>query len=720
MLNANDIRKYTIDTIEQSKRNYKKMLNFELSSQNYMFFLSMIVNEENYTKTMIDQLIFWQYVSNSEEIRKESSKAELEFSKYIIEIYTNEYMYIKLLKYYQVFASKLSILQRRYLRNYIRSYEMSGASLHKDNKKKLREIDNKLVTIERTFVENIGNCNKTILLSDEELNGLPKSKLDSLPIDKKTGKRIIDFKYPTYKSCMKYINNSDVRKIIDYEYHTICKEINTKLLVEILLLRHLKAELLNRKNHASLMQEQLMIKEPENVNSFLNDMHPIFDMLFLEEFRFLLRLKEQDYKIKKINFDNIINPWDISYYFNLAERKIIGDEVENLSDYFSLEQVKKICFNLCKHLFGVKFVKKTCYEGVDNNIWHLDVEIYSLVDDKSNTKLGTMYLDLFPRDNKYNHMACFSIIPYCEYYDEEMNSANIQYPSIAIVGNFTPSYENVPSLLTHNELITFFHEIGHVLHSVCGRIGFSRLSGTNVEHDFVEVPSQILENWCWEKNVLNQFKHWKNNDFLSDKIIGRLIKKRTLQNGFHYKRQLALSKFDQIIHSYEPLIKKLQEVKLESAEKILINTFKTVYDEVCKSNKIKSPKFSINIQEGTFMPANWGHLVGYDAKYYCYLWSEVFADCMFNAKFKNNIFDKKAGLEYRTIILNTGGSVRANIMIQNFIKNKPSLESFFENKIYVVRGALDNDDYTSETSTEMNGINPISMIKYEKPAVNLN
>jgi thimet oligopeptidase len=721
MLNVEDIILHTTTAINQSKNNYKNILNYNLSEQNYEAFLSMVVNEENYTTTMIHQLIFWQYVGENEDIRKASSNADLEFSKYMIDVYMNEQLYVKLFEYYQTFSCKLSVLQRRYLRNLIRSFDIAGACLNKTKKNKLKIVENNLVEIERMYVNNINNYVKTILLNDNELKGLPVSNIQEFPINEETGKRIIDFKYPTYKNCMKHIDNSEIRKLIDYEYNTICKETNTKLLVDMLLLRNEKAKILGMKNYASLVQAQLMIKDPKDVSSFLDDMHPTFDMLFLEEFRCLLRLKEQDCKLKNIDFDEIINPWDISYYFYITEKKIIGEEeLENMSNYFSLEQVQTICFNLCKYLFGIRFVKK-----VNKIMWHRDVETYCIIDDKSNKELGTLYLDLFPRNNKYNHTACFTIIPYCEYYNEKMESINVQNASVALVGNFTPSNKSAPSLLTHNEVVIFFHELGHAIHNICGRIGLVRLSGTNVEQDFVEAPSQMFENWCWEKNVLNQFKHWKTGEPLSVKTIDKLIKKRTLHNGFHYKRQLALAKFDQMIHSYKPFLNKLKEVRdenvenaCENAEKVLIDTFKTIYDGVCKSNKIKSPKFSINMQEGTFMPANWGHLVGYDGRYYCYLWSEVFADCMFNARFKNNIFDKEAGLDYRTIILNTGGSVKASTMIQKFIRGKPSLESFFENKIYVVRGIIDNDDYASETSTEcITSVNPITMMKFAKPLI---
>ena len=755
-LNTNDINIYISDTIQRSKKNYDKILNYNFSNNNYIQFLSIIVNEDNYMKTMFNQLIFWQYVSNHEDIRKASSNAELELTNYTNEIYIDEYIYIKLLNYYQVFSTKLSILQRRFLRKFIRSFETAGASLNKEDKKKLLIIQKKLISLELLFIENIGNNNKTILLSDDQLKGLPQSKLDSLPCDNisviltlqkeniqestqpsvqkldvsseleakkldesKCNKRIIDFKYPTYKLCMKSIDDSNIRKLLDYEFNTLCKDVNTKILVEILILRQLKAELLGKKNHASLVQSQLIIKDPKNVNSFLNDIRPTFDMLFLEELRFLLRLKEQDCKEKNVEFNNVIDPWDISYYFSMAEKKLLGKELETINEYFSLDQVQKICFNLCRQLFGVKFVKKN-----NTSVWNNDIETYCAYDDKSNTKLGTLYLDLFPRKNKFNHMACFTIIPYCEYYDEDMKSTDTQLPYAAVVGNFTTSITKgpniIPPLLTHDEVITFFHEIGHAMHEMCGRIGFARLSGTNVEQDFVETPSQILENWCWEKNVLNQFKHWKTNKFLSNKIIDKLIKKRSLNNGFHYKRLITLSEFDQVIHSYKPFLEKLKEMystNAENAQKLLINTFKTIYNDGYKSKKINSPKFSVQLQEGTFMPADWGHLVGYDARYYSYLWSDAFSDCMFNTRFKNNIFNKKAGLDYRTIILNTGGSVKATTMIQNFIKDKPTLEPFFQNKIYIVRGIIDNDDYTSETSTEINSINPIIMIKYEKPSV---
>lgn len=356
MLNADDIKTYTNNTIALSKKNYKKILDYELANNNYKTFLFLIVNEDNYTETMFYQLTFWQFVSDSEEVRKASSNAESEFRKYMNELHLNEFLYVKLLGYYQAFSTNLSILQRRYLRNYIRLFEMAGASLNNQDKEKLKEIEETLINLETKFVTNIADCNKTILLNDNDLKGLPTEKIESFFI--KDNKRIIDFKYPTFKMCMKYIDDSNIRKLLDYEYNSMCKETNTKILVEILFNRQIKAELLGKKNHATLVQSQLMIKEPENVREFLNDIHPLFDTLFLEEIRFLLRLKEQDCKNRNINFDGVINHWDINYYFNLAAKKIVGNELDTINNYFSLEQVKNVCFNLLRHLLGIKFVKK--------------------------------------------------------------------------------------------------------------------------------------------------------------------------------------------------------------------------------------------------------------------------------------------------------------------------------------------------------------------------
>jgi Zn-dependent oligopeptidase len=702
MFPVSELINLTNKTLEQSQVNYDKILQKSIHD---LEILSILANEDNRFITMVQQLGFWQNVSPDEKIRDASKDAEKKLDKYKSNVLKNVDVYTKLSEFYDVHKKQLSPVQKMFMKKILDEFEHNGVLLPETKKNKLKQIEQYLIDLELQFKDNINNNNKTILLTARELEGIPDKYLRSYEMTEQ--KYIINFKYPMYTQCMKYINNSDVRKLIDYEYNTLCVDENSKILVEILLLRYTRSNILGRKTHAHLLCENLMVKNPDNIKSFLDDLRPNFDSLFLEELRELLKLKEQDSTSQNIPFDNKINPWDITYYFNKLEQSI-GDTCE-IENYFSLEQVQKIAFNLCTYLFGLIFVR------MDNaKVWHPDVKIYSVHDDKTNKQMGLIYFDLFPRNNKYPHMACFSYMPYCEYYDANMIEQEIQEPTIVIVGNFTSEDKKngIPSLLKHSEMVTYFHEFGHAIHNVCGRVGFSRLSGTSVEHDFVECPSQVLEYWCWEKDILQQFTHWKTGESLSMSLINKLLKTKDIGNGCYYKNQLALAEFDHTVHAFAPFLNKLKDTyrntddkSVDNAIKILQCAYKLTYDDIMTSNKIKIDKFSIKLQEQTFSPANWVHMIGYDARYYCYLWNDVFACNIFFTKFKQNIFSMKTGARFRQCILNKGGSMSAYKMIKMFLEESPSMEPFLITRVRIIREFSDNEDCSSETTETISAAN---------------
>lgn len=330
---------------------------------------------------------------------------------------------------------------------------------------------------------------------------------------------------------------------------------NVPLFQEIIELRDEAARLLGYPDHASVRVEEKMAKNPATINAFLNGLRGRLLEGGKQDIASLLEYKKKDYEERGLEFDGNFYMWDTSYYSRIQKEKQYNIDEIAISQYFPVDSTFKGMLKIFEEIFGLVFVeikeedrKRISATGkAEDIVWHEDVHLYTVWNDEEggNEFVGYLYIDLHPRDNKYGHNANFGIDPGYLKADGTRN-----YPSTALVCNFSKPSANKPSLLKHHEVVTLFHELGHGIHDLVARTKYSYFHGTSVVDDFVEAPSQMLENWCWTPSVLKSLsRHWESNEKITDELINKLISTKNLNSATQNLGQLLIGTFDMTIHT---------------------------------------------------------------------------------------------------------------------------------------------------------------------------
>ncbi|MBA3608913.1 MAG: hypothetical protein H0W43_10475, partial [Chthoniobacterales bacterium] len=345
-----------------------------------------------------------------------------------------------------------------------------------------------------------------------------------------------------------------------------------------------------------------------------------------------------------------INKWDWRYFQNELKKDQYTVDTDALRVYFPFQRTLDGMFNIYQNIFGLKFTKILAPQK-----WVDDLQLYVVADAASGEPLGMFYLDMFPRDGKFNHFAQFGIVP-----GKLLTDGKYQRPTVALVCNFPPPTKDKPSLLSHSDVETLFHEFGHALHSILTRAKYVRFAGTNVPADFVEAPSQMLQNWVWEKKVLDTFAadYRDPSKKIPAEMITKMKEAKLATVGVYYRRQFTFADVDLTLHDVHP-----------EGEP---------YDSVALSNPIFAKDFFP--VDNTAFVAFFGHLAGYDAGYYGYAWADAIAADMATVfeKSPNGYFDKSAGMKLRQEIYAPGGSREVDISIRNFLGRDRSIQPYLK------------------------------------------
>ncbi len=583
---------------------------------------------------------FMGYVHPDKEVRSAGKDAEEKLDKFAAEVYFRADLNAAVKEYVETEeASSLEGEEERFLDRVQRALRKAGHDLDPEVQEEVKQKTLRLKELEVRYAQNVDEWQASILLDREDCEGMPDSWIDALEIDQETGRLKVTIAYPHLIPFLDNAKRRDLREQLRYEYLTVAVEENRALLEEALRLRQEIATAFDQPTWAHHRLDDRMAKNPERVEAFYKELREPLTARGLEEVDRIADLLEAD------TGDRGVQAWDWGYYDTLQRKTDYGVDPFEVANYFPLPQVLEGMFGLTSEMFGIKFTEITDFDS-----WHEDVQLFAINDSETGEELSRFYLDLFPREGKYGHAAEFPLIP-----SRRLEDGSYQNPVCAMVCNFTKPTEDAPSLLQHSEVETLFHEFGHVLHQNLGRTELAAFSGTNVERDFVEAPSQIMENWIWRSDVLKRFAHhYETGDPIPDSLVEQLVAAKRLNKGRFYLRQMGLGFLDQQIHAGPN--RDLDTIEAES-------------------NAISL----LPLQEGTFLMSSFGHLMGgYDAAYYGYMWSDVYGNDMFSRFEAEGVTNTDVGMAYRKAVLEKGGSVDPDDMLRDFLGREPSNEAFLK------------------------------------------
>ncbi|MGE5943553.1 MAG: M3 family metallopeptidase, partial [Flavobacteriales bacterium] len=590
----------------------------------------------------------------NDDIQKIAQEVSPLLSEFGNDITLNEALFERVKSVYDSKGTlKLTTEQQTLLDKKYKSFSRNGANLPEDKKEKLREIDKKLSQLTLKFGENVlAETNKfEMLITDEaDMSGLPEGAIEAakqLAESKEKEGWLFTLDYPSYIPFVTYADNRELRKKITIAagkkgFHNDDLD-NQNIVLQIATLRHERANLLGYKTHAHFVLEERMAKTPEKVKDFLNELLVKAKPAAEREFKNL-----QDFAKESDGIEHL-EKWDGTYYSEKLKQKLFSLDDEKLKPYFKLENVINGAFTVANKLFDLHFEE---IRNIDK--YHYDVLTYK-VTNSNGEFIAIFYADYFPRKGKRNGAWMTSYKP------QYVKNGQEERPHISIVCNFTKPTKSKPSLLTFNEVTTLFHEFGHALHGMLANTTYPSLSGTSVYWDFVELPSQVMENWCYEKEALELFAtHYETGEVIPMDLVEKIKESATFLQGMQTLRQISFGLLDMSWHGGESpeTIKSVKEFE----NKTFAGT--QLYPDVTEN--CMSTSFS-HIFQG-----------GYSSGYYSYKWAEVLDADAFEYFQESGIFNKEVATKFKDNVLSQGGTEDPMVLYKRFRGQEPKPEALLK------------------------------------------
>jgi thimet oligopeptidase len=481
---------------------------------------------------------FMAYVAPSQEISDEASKNEEKLRQFEVSIYTRKDLYdilVSLKTTMQNKGQEMTWEETRLYKETLASFEDNGLQLPEEKLKKVKELKQHLATLETQFSTNLNQENSFVEYELTDLDGLPEDFLKTLEkVDCSDTKVRVNVKEPHYVRIMENAKNSETRRKMLFAFENRATEKNIPLLEEEIEIRGKIAELMGYSNFSDYQLHRRMAKDSKTVWEFLNGLKNKLSKRNQDDLARLLLFKQEE--LGDSAESKSLNAWDLRYYANQVKKRDYQLDDEKIREYFPADKVVKVMFEVYSQLLGVEYIQEQ-----NPKTWAEDVQLYRITNKNDTKPIAYFYTDLLPRKNKFSHAAAFSLIK-----ERKTESGERNLPVSAMVANFTPAEGGKPILLSHNEVVTLFHEFGHINHQVLSTVKYASLSGTSVDTDFVESPSQLLENWVFEADVLRQFSghYLDHNNKLPDSLIEQIVRARDFNQGYFYTRQLVFGIFD--------------------------------------------------------------------------------------------------------------------------------------------------------------------------------
>jgi thimet oligopeptidase len=594
-----------------------------------------------------NRTIIIKEASTSKPMREAAEEAVKTFQDWAVGVDYREDVY-RAIKAFEKTNPKLTGEDKKLLQETLRDYRRAGLDLPKDKREEVERLRKELAKAGTDFSTNIAETQSPVIFSKADLDGVPQSFLDAPGI--KTG----DDAYTVmanvtfhYNMVMDNAVREETRKRLYMVHENLAREKNLPVLNQMLSLRNQIALGLGYKSWDDFQIEVKMAKNGATATKFINDLVAGIQPKFDAEVGEMRKLKIADTKDPNAK----INHWDGRYYTNQVKKQKYTVDAEQLRVFFPFQKTLEGMFSIYQNIFGLKFDKIAApYKWID------DLQLYVVSDAATGEPLGLFYLDMFPREGKFNHFAEFEIVG-----GKLLPNGKYQRPTVTLLCNFPPPTPGTPSLLSHSEVETLFHEFGHVLHTIVTRAKYARFAGTNVPGDFVEAPSQMLQNWIWDKKVLDTFAadYRDPTKKIPAELIAKLKEAKLATVGTFYRRQFAFASIDLALHAPHPEGEPYDAVKIS--------------DPILNRVYLPTP-------DDTAMVAYWGHLNGYDGGYYGYAWADAIAADMATVfeKAKEGFLDKQAGLRLRHDIYEPGHSRDVSISIEKFLGRPRSIQPYLK------------------------------------------
>ena len=648
-MSVDEIKKFPKIAADKIKAKIKIIQDIKKENRTFENTIYTFENANDEEMIMVHQISALSMVSDKKEIRDAARIAEVEISnlstdiaydvktyKAINDYYIQNYTLEKEEKLANKLARKLDSQDIKLVEDIMRGYKRMGFDLPVKDRNKIKSIEKKISKLSSAYDEHLAENNDFILCSEEEMEGIPQNVKNSfLKVkmeNKKTGEiknmYKVTLEYPEYGPYIKYAKNREKRLEIYKKFMNSGGEKNVKILTELIALRKEKASILGFAHHAEYVTAERMVKNTKVVYKMLD--------IVTKSLKNKVKLEISEVKEKAAQ-DGVkdFGLSDMDYYVNkIREEKYTYDE-QVVREYFPLNHVMTSMFDLFGNLFGFEVVESKI------KLWHKDAKLFEIKNkNKKNSEevIAYLALDLFPREGKFGHACMMPIISGKEIIDfsknkKEQKEISYESPFATLICNFSKPSKNMPSLLTLGEVETLYHEFGHGLHGLLTKAKYTSHSGTSVVWDFVETPSQLLEEWVTEEKVLAKIsKHYITGKSLPKNIINKIQNLKKFMQGTHYTRQSVQSLLDLDLYTDK-----------------VIDPVKHYHDLMKKY--IHQQRLDI-IFVGKF--AHIAH--GYDAGYYSYMWAENISKDIYSEFKKAGIFDKKLGMKYRKEILEVGGS----------------------------------------------------------------